>query len=224
MVAQSPAHIVVAGRTDKGVHARAQVMSFSFPELGDTDIDINRLMHVCNQRLNPQIVVHDMTQAPEDFNARHSAKARTYRYFIDTSARANFMLSDWAWHVYEPLDIDAMTQAAKHFVGEHDFTSVCRNDDSKKNNIREVATAEFLETVMPEMFAMPSGEENLLCFEISANGFCWQMVRSIVGVLVQVGKGNVSADEIPELLAKKERVFGSLIAPAHGLILWDVRY
>lgn len=222
MVAQSPAYIAVSGRTDRGVHAREQVVSFSFDN--DVAIDCERLMHFCNQRLNPEIVMHKLVETDEEFHARHSAKSRTYRYFIDNSLTPNFMMSKYACSISRPLDSDAMQQAAKHFVGEQDFTSVCRNDESKPHNIRNVFSAEFIDVQLPEMFSTPVGQPHVLCFEISANAFCWQMVRSIVGVLVEVGKGKLGADEIPALLLKKERAYGSHIAPAHGLILWEVKY
>ncbi len=222
MVTQASPYIAVSGRTDKGVHAREQIVSLTFdPEIS---VDCERLKHVCNQRLNPEIVVHDISEADQDFHARHSAKSRTYRYFIDNSPTPNFMMSKYVWSISRPLDADAMKIAAKHFVGEQDFTSVCRNDESKPHNIRNVFSAEFIDVDVPEMFSTPSGKPNMLCFEISANAFCWQMVRSIVGVLVEVGKGNLSPDEIPALLEKKERAYGSHIAPAHGLILWSVLY
>lgn len=222
MVSQAPVYIAVSGRTDKGVHAREQIVSFTFDE--DIEINCERLKHVCNQRLNPEIVVHELAEVRDDFHARHSAKSRTYRYFIDNSSTPHFLMSKYAWSVSRPLDIDAMKNAAKYFVGEQDFTSVCRTDNSKPHNIREVFSAEFTDIDLPEMFSTPNGQSNVLCFEISANAFCWQMVRSIVGILVEVGKGKLSPDDIPALLEKKERAYGSRIAPAHGLILWKVDY
>ncbi|HMS24109.1 MAG TPA: tRNA pseudouridine(38-40) synthase TruA [Acidimicrobiia bacterium] len=229
MVAQASPSIVVSGRTDKGVHAREQVISFSFPE--NLTIDLDRLMHVCNKRLGPEVVVHEIVEAREDFNARYNAKARTYRYFIDNSAQANLFLADYAWNVSAPLDLDAMKSAAKCFVGEQDFSSVCRADDSISHNIREVFSADFIEVDYPEIFSMPALQgqtlqsSSLLCFEISANAFCWQMVRSIVGVLVDVGRGKISPHDITALLENKDRRTNtSQLAPAHGLTLWHVKY
>ncbi len=231
MVTQAVPSIAVSGRTDKGVHAREQVITFSFPDNPTIDLDCGRLMHVCNKRLSPEVVVHEIGEAPKDFHARFSAKARTYRYFIDNSARANFFLADYAWNVSAPLDLDAMKCAAKCFVGEQDFSSVCRDDESVPHNIREVFSADFIDVDYPEIFSLPTlqgpalQKNELLCFEISANAFCWQMVRSIVGVLVDVGRGKVTPDGIPALLEKKDRqANNSQLAPAQGLTLWQVHY
>jgi tRNA pseudouridine38-40 synthase len=218
LVAQSPVEIAIAGRTDKGVHARAQVASVTIPN--SCDVAPSRFQHVLNKRLSPDIVVAKIEEVEDDFHARHSAKARTYRYFIDNSETADVSTADFAWHVPSELNLDEMKSAAKYFVGEQDFSSVCRSDDSVAHNVREVTHAEFIDN--DSLGIMGNG--NLLCFQITANAFCWQMVRSIVGVLVLVGKGQIRADEIPEMLAKKERSYGGQLAPAHGLILWSVDY
>lgn len=219
MVAQSPVHIAVAGRTDKGVHARAQVLSFSVPDV--VDIDVSRLQHVCNQRLAPNIVVTSLIQAEPEFHARFSAKNRTYRYFIDNSDQPNFSMADFAWRVAGELDVEAMDKAAQHFVGQKDFSSVCRDSDDVKHNVREVFRASMVEPPQP---IVPVEGASLLCFEISANAFCWQMVRSIVGILVLVGKGQISPYDIEQILKAKKRQYGGQIAPAHGLVLWSVEY
>jgi tRNA pseudouridine38-40 synthase len=219
MVAQSVPVINVSGRTDKGVHALEQVISFSFPDNPDVEIDVDRLAYVCNKRLNPEIVISSCEEAQEDFHARFSAKSRTYRYFIDTNESPNIFSSRFAWHVGKELDVEAMNVAAKLFVGEKDFTSVCKQDDSMPHNIREVFSAEIIDA--DNAF----GKENqLLCFQISANAFCWNMVRSIVGVLVDVGLGKIAPEDVQSLLDAKKRDSSRTFAPAHGLTLWNVQY
>ena len=225
MVCQGVPTINVSGRTDKGVHAREQVITFSFPD-GSIDFDPTRLAHVANKKLNPEIVIHSIEHCADDFHARFSAKARTYRYFIDIGQTPNIFLSQFSWNVYDPLDLEAMKAASKYFVGEQNFTSVSKSDESVAHNIREVFKAEFIDVDFPELFDMPnSSRDTFLCFEISANAFCWNMVRSIVGVLVDVGRGKLDPDEIPVLLAKQDRsVNQSQLAPPNGLVLWEVAY
>src|SRR5690606_19570318 len=112
-------------------------------------------------------------------------------------------------------DIEAMNKAAKHFVGEQDFTAVCRSDESVANNIREVTESHFAATRHPEV-SIRFTNNNLICYQITASAFCWQMVRSIVGVLVEVGKGKIDESEIPPILSSKQRSYGGQLAPAQG--------
>jgi len=219
MIAQSKATINVSGRTDKGVHAREQVISFSFPENKNIELDLCRLLYNCNKKLNPEIVVTNCEVANEEFHARFSAKARTYRYFIDCNTAPSIFSSRFAWHLARDLDIDAMSIAAKHFVGEHDFTSVCKKDDSMEHNIREVFEAGFI--VDESSFG---SDHQLLCFQITANAFCWNMVRSIVGVLIDVGTRKITQEDVQNLLQVKQRDSSRTFAPGHGLTLWKVRY
>lgn len=242
MVTQKKPIINVSGRTDKGVHAREQVITFGFGEI-DIDFDTSRLAHVCNKRLNPAIVVHSIIEVDPQFHARFSAKSRTYRYFIDTGIIPNIFTAPYSWHISADLNFEEINTAAKHFVGEQDFTSVCRSDESVAHNVREVFGAQFIEVfdhhqeqiaMSPERissickgyrFVDELGMTQLRCFEISANAFCWNMVRSIVGVLVDVGLGKMSASDVPKLLEAKNRSANkSQLAPPGGLVLWSIRY
>jgi len=209
LVAREPISIAVAGRTDKGVHARAQVGSFTL----EKEVDIERMKRTCNSRLAPEVIIESIENVDDDFHARFSAKARTYRYFIYNAENPSMMLDDFTWHVHQGLDVKAMQEAAAHFIGEKDFTSVCRSSEDVKHNVRKITRAELIQKTPHE-----------LMFQISANAFCWQMVRSIVGLLVSVGKGKISPDEIPAILDKKDREYGSHLAPAKGLTLWEVSY
>lgn len=227
MVAQGEPKINVSGRTDKGVHAREQVITFSFPE-GAGEFDPSRLAHVANKKLNPEIVIHSIEPCQEDFHARFSAKARTYRYFINNSELPDFRNARYCWTVSEKLDVEAMKLAAKAFIGEQDFTSVCKKDESMPHNIREVYKAEWVILNESEgtqiLLSAQNDMNNIICFEISANAFCWNMVRSIVGVLVDVGRGKIAAEDVGELLARKSRDSNRTFAPANGLVLWSVKY
>ncbi len=218
MVAQGQPKIVVSGRTDKGVHAREQVLSFSFPQ-GFKDFDPARMAYVANKKLGPEIVIHSIENCDQDFHARFSAKSRTYRYLIDANNTPDIFSSRFAWHISSDLDIEAMEMAAKVFIGEHDFTSVCKRDESMDHNIREVLEAHFVQSVL-----ITGSEKPLICFEISANSFCWNMVRSIVGVLVDVGMGKITEFDVKQLLQAKQRDSSRTFAPGHGLTLWKVQY
>ena len=112
-----------------------------------------------------------------------------------------------------------MQDAAEQFIGEQDFTSVCKQDDSMEHYIREVLEATFIETEQTI-----NSDSDLICFQITANAFCWNMVRSIVGVLVDVGIGKITSEDVNSLLAAKKRDSSRTFAPGHGLTLWKVQY
>ena len=122
-----PVTITGAGRTDKGVHARGQVISFDVPEMiRKNRVESSKLERSLNGLCGPGIVVRDIVRVPDDFHARFSAKWRRYRYQVLTSRQPDPLRAHGAWHVWEPLDLEAMRAAAQHLVGEHDFSSFCR--------------------------------------------------------------------------------------------------
>lgn len=198
----------VAGRTDAGVHAAGQVVSFECVER----VDSAGLHRALNAMLNPEVVVRQVAEAPAGFNARFSAVGRTYRYFVLNRWLPEPLLRHTSWHVAQPLQLDAMREAAAQVVGEHDFTSFCRARIGS-SCVKRVTLADWHQT-----------DDNLLWFEIRANSFCHQMVRSLVAVLVQVGKGNLGSGELAGMLAARDRSVGKGVAPPRGLILWQVHY
>jgi tRNA pseudouridine38-40 synthase len=199
-----------AGRTDAGVHARQQVVSFQW---GD-DLDPLRLARSLNGMMGPEVVVASVVKAVDDFSARFSARWRRYRYLILNARLADPLNRHYCWHVVEPLDLSAMNDAAGRLVGEHDFASFCRVPESGSTTRRVLSAEWTLEAEMAEMTV----------FTIAANAFCHQMVRSIVGFMVDVGKGRRQPDEIKAVLAARDRSKASNMAPPHGLILWEVGY
>jgi tRNA pseudouridine38-40 synthase len=196
-----------AGRTDAGVHARQQVVSFEW----DEDLDPDRLARSLNGMMGPEVVFASVAKAADDFSARFSAKRREYRYLVLNAALADPLSRHKCWHVVDPLDLDRMNAAAERLIGEHDFASFCRIPDSGSTTRRVLAAGWTLE-----------GE--LTVFSISANAFCHQMVRSIVGFMVDIGKGRRRAEEVPAVLEARDRSKASNMAPPHGLILWEVGY
>jgi tRNA pseudouridine38-40 synthase len=196
-----------AGRTDAGVHARQQVVSFEWND----ELDLTRLARSLNGMMGPEIVVASVDKAVDDFSARFSARWRRYRYLIRNAPLADPLNRHSCWHVVEPLDLTAMNEAAGRLVGEHDFASFCRTPDNGSTT-RRVVSAEW------------ALEGDLTVFTIAGNAFCHQMVRSIVGFMIDVGKGRRPAAEIETVLAARDRSQASNMAPPHGLILWEVGY
>ncbi len=156
----------------------------------------------------------------DDFDARFSAQWRHYRYDIWNAPYPNPLLVTRAWHVAHPLDVDAMRAAASALLGEHDFSSFCRRP--------KVAAGDPQPTLVRNVHAVGWGVADLegpvLRFEIHANAFCHQMVRSIVGTLIDVGTGKLNPDDIAAILAARDRSAAGQVAPPHGLTLWEVGY
>lgn len=206
--------LTAAGRTDAGVHAWGQVVSGQFPAGSDLD----RVARSLNRLCGPAIAVRHAEWADRDFSARFSATGRTYRYRIWNAAAPHPMLARWTWHVEQPLDLGAMLRAARHLLGEHDFSSFCR-----RPRPRPGATAPSLVRRV-ERARWSSPELDLLQFEISATSFCHQMVRSIVGTLVDVGLGRRDPESIAATIEARDRDTAGRVAPPTGLVLWHVDY
>lgn len=208
--------ITCAGRTDKGVHAWGQVISF------DTSASVHppRLQHSLNRMCGPGIVVRELTEAAEDFDARFSARGRTYRYRILNRAVRDPFLHATTWHVRKPLDLEAMNAASRHLLGTHDFTSFCRR---RMLTVRGDLVEATLDRRVLSIEWSDAGDD-VVEHWISATAFCHQMVRSLTGTLVEVGLGKRSPDDLATILAARDRQVAGIVAPPHGLTLWDVAY
>ena len=203
-----------AGRTDAGVHARAQVISFDAPR----DVDLRAMTRSVNALCAPHVAVSEARFVDDDFDARHSATWREYRYTVLVTPEPDPLLVDRAWHVHEDLDVTLMNLACDALMGEQDFSAFCRRvevpDDSEPKSLRRrVVSARWVH-----------GEHGTLVFEIRANAFCHQMVRSIVGFLVDVGRRRRPPSDTRAVIVSGNRNHGSQVAPPHGLVLWDVGY
>ncbi len=152
-----------------------------------------------------------------DFDARHSALARRYRYLVLNRPDPDPFLARTAWHFEPPLDVAAMTLACDPFIGEHDFSAFCRRP-KRSDGVEVSLQRRVIEAVW---HVEPEG---LLRFEIEASAFCHQMVRSIVGTMVDVGRGKLRAGDVRGILASRDRAEAGELAPPHGLTLWQVRY
>lgn len=198
----------VAGRTDAGVHARGQVVSLRT----GGEVDAARLQRSLASMLGPEIVVWRVRQVEDGFDARFSARSRTYRYRLLNRTLPDPFLRRFTWHVPHPLDLEGMRRAARHFLGEHDFASFCRPGEGR-STVREVLDAEWWWE-----------DQELASFQVRARAFCHQMVRSLVALCVEVGRGRVEADRVAEIIEARDRGAARGAAPPHGLILWEVEY
>lgn len=207
LLLKTPATTAVAGRTDAGVHALGQVISFEH----DAEVDTDRLMRGLNGLVGPEVSVRSVAIAPSGFSARFSATWRRYRYEVEMAPAQNPLDRTHVWHVGRDLDVDSMRSAAAIFVGEHDFSSFCRTVEGK-TNVRRVT----------ELTLDVTGTR--LTIWIQANAFCHQMVRSMVGYLYDVGRGFSAPGSAAAILASKSRSAVATVAPPHGLTLWEVGY
>jgi tRNA pseudouridine38-40 synthase len=219
--------ITCAGRTDAGVHARGQVVHVDLPEA--LPFDGAGLARALNRQLAPEVVVRRAEAVDPDFDARRSATARTYRYLVWNAAAPDPLLATLAWNVRHPLDLGSMRTASDVLLGMHDFRSFCRRPvgtDATQPLVRRVTTARWSVDRGPEAVdaAAADGEARLLRFEITAASFCHQMVRSLVGTLVDVGRGRKRASDITWILRSADRQQASQPAPAAGLTLMAVHY
>ena len=207
-VTRSRVDITCAGRTDAGVHARGQVVHFDVPE----ETDVAALQRALNKLLRPRIAIRSAEVVDVSFDARHSATGRRYRYTVLNAPVHDPLMATTAWHVPDPLDLRAMQLGCDPLYGEHDFAAFCRKAEGK-STVRRVHEAVWRD--------LGGG---LLRFEISANAFCHQMVRSVVGTLVDVGLGRKKAGEMSWILRSGDRANAGQVAPPHGLVLWEVTY
>ena len=203
-----PVSTAVAGRTDAGVHARHQVVSFHT----ETPVDCRRLPFSLTRLLGPEVVVYRCRRVPDGFSARFDAARRTYRYRILDRPHPDPLRRFTVWHVAHPLNAASMNEAAGHFVGEHDFASFCRKAEGR-STVRTVTSAGWRR--------LPDG---LLCLEIEGLAFCHQMVRSIAAFSVEAGRGRLAPEEAVRVLEARDRNAARGAAPPHGLVLWRVDY
>jgi tRNA pseudouridine38-40 synthase len=175
-------------------------------------IDAFRLRASLNGLLPPAIAVRAVEQAPPGFHARYDARSRRYRYYLSTLPTA--LERHLRWLVRPAPDFDAMNEAAGLLVGRHDFDAFCRTQSATTNRVCEVASAGWRREDTP----------GHACFEIVADRFLHGMVRAVVGTLVDVGQGRRARDEIQAILQSRDRRQAGAAAPAHGLVLEEVRY
>jgi tRNA pseudouridine38-40 synthase len=244
-VTRSSPTLVCAGRTDTGVHAQDQVVHVDLPASIADGLDPDVLIRSCNRQLGPAIVVREAGPAPVGFDARRSATGRRYRYLVVNAPVADPLLAGLAWHVPEVLDLRAMAAASDALLGEHDFRAFCRRVPGTTADdpiIRRVVDARWSVVdgdgarggsggrgarssgAVGGHAALLPADGALLAFEIEANAFCHQMVRSLTGTLVDVGRGRKRPSDMLWILRSADRQQASQPAPPHGLCLVAVHY
>ena len=198
-----------SGRTDSGVHAIGQVAHFKT----GSSMDTHRMQRALNSLLPPDIMIQKMEEVEESFHARKHSKSKVYEYRILNRDLRSVFHRGYVWHIPQRLDFKEMGKATQYLIGEHDFSSFRSVGSPTRTTVRKVTRAEW-----------KRGRSGLVRFEIEANGFLKQMVRAIIGTLVEVGKGKMSAVEFRRILESKERSKAGPTAPAHGLFLKEVKY
>jgi tRNA pseudouridine38-40 synthase len=202
-------HVMSSGRTDSGVHALGQVAHFRT----ESRMDANAFQRALNSLLPEDIVIRRAEEVQADFHARRSAKSKVYEYRILNRATPPAIDRQYVWHVPQKLNLDDMKKATHNLMGEHDFSAFRSVGSSARSSVRNILRADW-----------KRGKGELLRFEIEASGFLKQMVRAIVGTLVEVGRGKISAQEFKRILDSKDRKEAGPTAPARGLFLKEVKY
>jgi tRNA pseudouridine38-40 synthase len=212
-----------SGRTDTGVHAFAQVASFSL----ESPIPGPNLQRALNHLLPTSIRIVAVETVPADFHARHSARRKTYEYRISPDAVCPPTLAPFVWNCTWPLDLTAMQRAAEYVIGTHDFTSFAATDPdlSTRSSEEETSAGVNEKSAIRTIFASNwHCESGLLIYQVTGSGFLHHMVRNLVGTFVNVGRGRTSADALPDILVACSRPAAGPTAPPQGLFLVSVDY
>ena len=222
-------NIVAAGRTDSGVHEAAHVASVTI----DHPIPLDELWRALNGRLKAgDIRIRAIDETFDGFDARSFAKSKTYRYAIWNGASPNPFIRHVVWHVPQALDLDRMQRATAALLGEHDFAAFKGRGSDVLTTVRTMLAAGIVEmnihTDQPiAMTPLGAGEDlgaRFFRFEITGTGFLRHMVRTIVGTLVDIGRGQMEVEEMAAIIASQDRARAGQTAPPHGLMLWNVSY
>ena len=205
---EQPVEITGSGRTDAGAHAEGQVANFH----ADTTMTCEEICEYLRRYLPEDIGVLSVKEAGPRFHSRLNAVSKTYRYRIWNSEMPCVFDRRYVWVMPQKLNLELMEQAASHLVGTHDFLAFCSNKHFKKSSVRTIT----------ELKIQKFGEE--VRITVTGNGFLYNMVRIIVGTLVEVGRGERSADSIPSVLEGRVREQAGETVPAKGLCLMEVQY
>lgn len=243
-ICREQVRVTGSGRTDTGVHAIAQVASFSLATWRASAADLCRAL---NSKLPNDISISSISDAPEDFHAIRDATGKRYRYQLQIGGTRDAFEYRYRWHLQGPIDVAAMQEATKHLVGKHDFASFQATGADRKSTVRDVRELVIINeptalaaglsdhscnVVKPNIIAHgspgqggePVGGGLYVSLEIEADGFLYNMVRNIVGTLIEVGRGKQSPAWVADVLAGADRTKAGPTAPPQGLFLMRVDY
>ena len=209
-VFKQPVKAIASGRTDSGVHARAQVVSFK----ADTRMKPLEIQRALNSLLPADIAVHETLDVKNDFHAQYSVKEKTYRYTVLNRKYRSVFLRDRVYFYPYPLNISNMRKAAKHLIGRHDFKSFQAYDPlrAERQTVRTIKKIAIKK------------EGDLIHMDVTADGFLYKMVRNIAGTLLAIGSGQLPLGDMSKILKAKNRKSAWDTAPAEGLCLMAVKY
>jgi tRNA pseudouridine38-40 synthase len=211
-ITQERSKCIASGRTDSGVHALGQVVSFQ----SETKLSGDVLCKALNAELSEDMLVFEVVEVPSHFHALRDAVRKRYRYVIQDGRLPDLFDRKYVWHIYQRLDVEAMQQAAKTLVGTHDFASYETAGSPRLTTVRTVFDL--------SVERRPAELTDRVVIEVEADGFLYNMVRNIAGTLVAVGKGKERPTWPAEVLALKDRTRAGMTAPARGLFLVWVEY
>ena len=200
--------LIASGRTDAGVHAFKQIANFKT----NSEFDVNKYPIALNSKLKQSIRIKKAEEVEERFHSRYNCKQKTYRYIINNSEYGSAIYKNLEYHIPNKLDVEKMQEAVKYFEGEHDFKAFKASGTSSKSSIRIIYKAEVKK------------DEEKIVIELTGNGFLYNMVRIMVGTLVNVGKGIWRPEQVAEIIAAQNRDAAGPTAPPQGLFLTDVYY
>ena len=207
-ITQQEVGVISSGRTDSGVHAKAQVANFK----SCTKLSCESLLKALNSNLPPDIAVKKVEDVPLSFHSRFSAKSKLYRYTILNSRIHSPLVGRFVYQVPYKLDVDAMKKAARHMRGRQDFKSFQAKDKIERPSVCEVKSLSI------------SKKGDLIYIDIEASGFLYKMVRNIVGTLIEVGRGRIDHKDIKKIISACDRKVSGPTVPPQGLCLLEVRY
>ena len=200
--------LIASGRTDAGVHAMGQVANFKT----SSNISIEKIPIAINSQVKNSIRIQKAEEVDEKFHSRYNCKKKTYRYVIDNSKYGSAIYRNISYHIPMKLNVNEMKKAIKYFEGEHDFKAFKSSGTSSKSSVRTIYSANIVT------------EGTSIGIDLTGNGFLYNMVRIIVGTLVDVGLGKIKADDIPKIIESKDRTKAGKTLPPQGLMLLSVEY
>ncbi|MBI4706482.1 MAG: tRNA pseudouridine(38-40) synthase TruA [Candidatus Omnitrophica bacterium] len=207
-ILQQKIKVIVSGRTDAGVHALAQVVNF----YTISKIPLERLQLAVNSLLPHDIVVTKIEDVPESFHSRFSAKSKIYRYIILNRKYSSALLKNTVFFFPHTLNVGLMQKEARVLLGRHDFKCFQTSEKKEKNTVRIIKKISIRKN------------KDFINIEIEANGFLYNMVRNIVGTLIEIGRGKLPPNSMKKILVSKNRIYAGPIVPSQGLCLIKVKY